>query len=218
MRSGIVQELKEPEWDWEKEAYYSLGEGYGVRAAIDPFPSYQHSLITTSRMLDRLQAIIAIPVTIYLLPFELKSRVNGFTDIQYLNWSQDNGYTDAKHIIALSGKRTPIPTGMTEYLMAHEYGHAIEHFISYKLKNDELRVDYAKMRGLDINRDYGTGGNWTDASGEVFADDFRVIYAGVEPDFWPHTVEAPTVDNIHDIHNWWIEKINELDKVINYVC
>jgi hypothetical protein len=45
--------------------------------------------------------------------------------------------------------------------------------------------EYAQLRGCDPATPYG-GGTWHKSPGELLANDFRILVAGVEPEFWPH--------------------------------
>ena len=204
-----ITRLKEPKWDFDGSgAYYKLGEGYGIRAKVDPFPAYSHDEVYTWGLLSTLK--VQIPVDIYILEHELESRVNGWSDVQY-NWDDKGHIEDQSHIICLSGKRTPIPQSMQYYITAHEYGHAVENFLVEKTKNENFRVEYAKMRGVDLREHYG-GRSWINAPGEVLADDFRILVAGQHTTYWPHDKVLPPWNNDHLI-DWWAEKENDIKQI-----
>lgn len=175
-----VTELKEPEWEFhKKEAHYRVGEGYGTVIEVDPFPCYTHN---KNLVISRLNSYpIQIPVDVYILHHEPLSRTNGFTGVQY-NFADST----QKHYIVLSGKRTPIPYMMTRYLVAHEYGHVMQNLISEKRNDDNWFLEYAKNREVDIGEHYAKAGSWHNSPKEIFADDHRIMMAGVQSEFWPH--------------------------------
>lgn len=204
-----VTRLKEPLWEFDGSgAYYKLGKGYGTRAAVDPFPAYSHSEVYAWGLISTLE--VHIPVDIYLLEHELESRVNGWTDINYV-WDEKGHIEEQNHIICLSGKRTPIPQGMQYYILAHEYGHAVENFLSEKTGNEDFRVEYAEMRKVDLMDHYG-GRSWKNAPGEVLADDFRILVAHQEVNYWPHDKVTPP-HKLDYLYEWWDEKINDINQI-----
>src|SRR5205823_804865 len=136
------------------------------------------------------------------------SRTNGATHVEVdYDGPQDakGNYTGRIGSIYLSAKRIPIHPAMTRYLVAHEYGHVVEEWLNERLGNklhdDTLIGFYRQLRSLDKPRAYGAG-EWHRTPGEVFANDFRVLVCGVEPEFWPHPgIERP--ETSYTIRGWW---------------
>ena len=97
---------------------------------------------------------------------------------------------------------------MTRYVIPHEYGHTIQHWLErcMGLKNEELEPIYADMRGLKHSDAYG-GKNWDGNTGEVLANDFRIVVCGLESEFWPHSVKHP--DKLKTIKKWWNKHIKK---------
>jgi len=72
------------------------------------------------------------------------------------------------------------------------------------LKPDDLKTfrdDYAKMRRLKTQKHYGPG-TWHKSIGEIVANDFRILGAGVEAEFWPHPgITHPK--KLKTVQKWW---------------
>lgn len=202
-------------WDFgEVLPSVMVGQGRrgGRRTTVDPFPCYPHDLAVVWQVAGRLESVFPIdrPVRIHVLHFEEVGRTNG--------WSQwdpdDDGETDGKgrkpilFSIALNGRRTPIHPAVTRFLVAHEYGHIVSRWIGYRAglrdhEQEQLEAQYAEIRGIDpaeLPAHYGAR-TWDQDAGEIMADDFRVLVAGVETEFWPHRVPRP--EGIDEIARWW---------------
>ena len=179
---------------------WNLGDGTptakipGGRTEVDPFPCYPHDLDLVRATLADVEAaarLPMVPAAIYVLHVEALSRTNGWASPEY-EWDEDAGKWDyTPGTIVLSGKRIPLHPAMTRYLVSHEYGHHVEYAISKARGLDphqeELREEYAKIRRLDAEEcmAYG-GGLWHTNVGELFANDFRILVAEQETEFWPH--------------------------------
>ncbi len=213
--SITVHEIRRDDLQWEfsSNKVYAHIEGldrYAGRSEVDPFLAYPHNraIVETCAELADSRFPIEWPVTINIFPAEDIGRTNGWTRVD----SVYDGYVDDQHryhpaaAIALSAKRIPIHPAMTRYLVAHEYGHVIEEWLNArqagtKLHDDTLITDYARMRGLEMQPHYG-GGRWHVTPGEVFANDFRILFLGVEWEFWPH----PGISHPYEtpaIARWW---------------
>lgn len=184
----------------DKNPYFTF---YSTREEVDPFPCYPHDMKVAQETIDRLT--LRTDANIKVMPFESISRTNG--------WASKSGYYDYKedgswdykyvHLIVLSGKRTPIMPAMTRYMIGHEYGHIVEHLIrdtltdktgindgtDYEFQTKFLK-EYAKFRGIEYSDKYGAN-NWHSNTQEVFANDYRILAAGIETDYWPHTFDHP---------------------------
>jgi hypothetical protein len=175
------------QWDWRTAKIKT--DSWGI-TEVDPFPSYGHDPVLVKKVANQVSKLFPLPfpVHFYLPKFETLDRVNGWTEIRN-KWTKkhQNPAPVEKAVIVLSGKRIPIHPAMTRYLVAHEYGHAVEEHLLRVLgkKDHEFRDEYVKLRGLKKQKYYG-GGTWHVSSGEVFANDFRIIICGIEQEYWPH--------------------------------
>lgn len=175
-------------WDFESTPAYSVrGKGWPTSIRVDPFPCARHDIRVVREEVARVVSVFptGADLKVVTLAHEFLSRTNGFT----VNTSEDE---HRESLIALSGKRTIVHHAMTRYLVAHEYGHAVDNWIDWKLSKgkDEFETEYADERGVACKKDYG-GGRWNDNIGEVIADDFRILVAKTDVDFWPHSVPHP---------------------------
>jgi hypothetical protein len=97
---------------------------------------------------------------------------------------------------------------MTRYILAHEYGHHVQFYMDF-MKGDVL-PEYQAMRGGSIKY---AARQWHQNVGELFANDFRILVAGIEMDFWPH----PGFDHPHknkDVQRWWADAVQEIEGVV----
>jgi hypothetical protein len=183
-------------WDWEGSPAYKLrtpGSDWSHSVRVDPFPCYAHNweLVYRTAKLVELEFPIGFKPHYFLLSHEALARTNGEA-------TRNNIYgTGSIHpmpyvpVIVLSGKRTPLHPAMTRYLVAHEYGHCVDNWINFCLGKDFdcLDQDYASMRQIQHNQDYG-GQKWHTNIGEII--DFRVTVCRTEIEFWPHDVPMNT--------------------------
>ena len=142
-------------------------------------------------------------MTIWILPFEEVSRTNGFTAAQDRYDEELGKQVPDGHFIVLAAKRIPPHPAMTRYLVAHEYGHAVEDWIWQRRGDTDhgsaLKAEYSRMRRLPEVANYG-GGTWHRSPNEVMACDFRLTIAGVESEFWPHPgISRPG----KAVRRWW---------------
>lgn len=185
-----------------------VGNGWKRAEEIDPFPAYPHDRVLVEALVAAVEGAYPIPERHrpiwYLLSYDTLSYVNGWTDY---GWDYDSK-EDPKpwtSWIVLSGKRIPPHPAMTRYLVAHEYGHVVQRHLE-ALRGIDHGVDtfideYRKRRGLRKAGRYG-GGEWHRTPGEVFANDFRVLVAGVEADYWPHS-GIPRPEDVPGLAEWW---------------
>lgn len=151
---------------------------------------------------------VTTPPKVFLPHYDNVGGTNGHTssDDNY-DVKDEHGRGKRQNYIVLWGKWIPIHPAMTRYLMAHEYGHVVEDYLGFKRykskqPDQELLADYQKMRGSDTPPFYGPG-MWHRQTGEIFANDFRILVAGIEPEFWPHDVPHPT--RVPEVVKWWNE-------------
>lgn len=138
----------------------------------------------------------------------VQAGTNGQCDIRY-DYSDDKKkpYPWAATIV-LWGKRIPPHPAMTRYLIAHEYGHAVAQAVvrSQGKSDADLGKFYTEYRALRKNvpvapKYYG-GGSWHESTQEIFANDFRILVAKSEVEFWPHpTTERP--EKAKAIRDFW---------------
>jgi hypothetical protein len=183
------------EWDFRGELPTYRVKGptskYGSTNKVDPFPCYSHSADLVLEMATFVESCFPIkyPVDYYLLTNEDAGRTNGYAHRDMLWGTGAARYDGWEPAIILSGKRIPPHPAMTRYLVAHEYGHVVQWWIEWVRGIEDksttvLDEEYMLLRpGCD--NEYG-GRRWHSNVGELFANDFRILVAGVEPEFWPH--------------------------------
>jgi hypothetical protein len=186
---------------------------------MDPFPSYAHPMPYTEECIKRVIAAFPLPFSVswYLPKFEAIDRFNGCCWVE-TGWDEDkmkkdangkNLYAPKKAHIVLSGKRIPPMPAMTRYLTAHEYGHAVEDYIAHRMSmtDTDLKKAYAKLRGLPEDDGKYVGRNWHRTVGEIFANDFRLLVVGAEPEFWPHDCARP--EESYAMIGWWKQAVEK---------
>jgi hypothetical protein len=173
-------------WPFDSEPYFIVSGGDYVRhEKVDPFPGYAHSALLVENMCDDLNEVMPCggQTDIYLPEWEGQGRTNGHECQQ--SYYDEKGRFGAT--IVLSGKRIPIHPAMTRYLVTHEYGHVVEDWVQFTYGVTNLRYAYCKdLRAHESHSKYYGGKTWHAAPGEIFANDFRVVVAQAELDFWPH--------------------------------
>lgn len=201
-------------WDFGRDEPYVL-TGDRTRTYVDPFPAYAHSAALVETALAAVEAVVDVDSkpTIYSLPRETEHRTNGWATRSWIYDKEAEEWNGKKWVgsIVLSGKRIPPHPAMTRYLVAHEYGHHVEWEIERRrgIKGSEehnrIRNEYAALRGCDPDLHYG-GGTWHASAGELLANDFRILIAEVEPEFWPHPGFARPED-LPEVRRWWDEAL-----------
>lgn len=202
-----IIECKDLHWDFRDEPYLPLFSYHTQR--VDPFPCYAHDPQIVRDTLEKVEGTATIslaPHSLFILHYETSTRTNGWASSES-QWNGEKHVPSAGHI-TLNGKRIPPHPAVTRYLVSHEYGHHADYSICAHrgVENDGFDDEYAKLRGLthDYSR-YG-GGYWHSNVGELIANDFRILVADVETDFWPH----PGFDRPEDVpglQQWWEENL-----------
>lgn len=193
----------------------SFRRGYGAVERVDPFPAYSHDPDATLTAIGRVEASFPLPEPFaplwVLLPFDTPAYTNGWTEVEWdYDWEgDDRSQRPWRGMVILAGKRIPPHPAVTRYLVAHEYGHVVHHWLqrlAHEQEHEEgLYREYAKVRGLRPAKTCG-GGTWHRSTSELFANDFRILVAGVETDYWPHP-GIPRPEEVPGIEAWWAERV-----------
>jgi hypothetical protein len=201
-------------FDGQSGPHFVTKEGdYNRQVRIDPFPCYAHDESTVISIAHSVAQAFPMPLTVafYLPEFESLERTNGWTQFGYYyndEIPEGKGFKRFDASILLNGKRIPLHPAMTRYLVAHEYGHVVEHFIAWEAGEregeDRTIGEYAKLRGVNEPDSYG-GKKWHATIGEMFANDFRILVCNVEPEFWPHPGFARP-EQLPQIVEWWNDR------------
>lgn len=185
---------------------------YKRSVKVDPFPCYAHEEANVRSIAYQVaeKFPMDLTVTFYLPEYEALERTNGWTSFGYYyngEIPEGRGFKKFDATIVLSGKRIPLHPAMTRYLVAHEYGHVVEHWLKWmsgeKDSDGKMIGEYARLRGVKSPEHYG-GRSWHATIGEMFANDFRILICGVEPEFWPHPGFARP-EQLPQIVEWWKE-------------
>lgn len=179
---------------------------------VDPAPCYHHSVDLVTQEFEHLRKVAPIPnpMGVFILSHEVVSRTNAHFEDSYI-YSSDN-VSKPVGIIVISGKRIPIHHAMTKYLVSHEYGHAInaEWVRRITLKDAEFDKWYISEFRPEANTSYGCG-KWHNNVGELIANDFRILLAQRELDFWPHEGH-PRPETISKLVDFWNSVKDDLNK------
>ncbi len=226
--TNIVETKRELYYGFDADGpSYQLSHGgsYNRTFKVDPAPCYTHDEALVRSEFERLQEIapLPMPLAVFILSHEKVGRTNGeycddhayggvVTSVDYVarDGRQSSRYPPVGYIV-LSGKRIPPHPAMTRYLVAHEYGHAVQYHLDrlrdVKDGKPEVLTDYAAVRPT-ATRAYGCG-KWHQALGELFANDFRILVANCELEFWPHAgFENPLTSPV--VCKWWALACEEL--------
>lgn len=207
-------------WSFEDDTpYFSVpGGSYPRHQKVDPFPAYAHDVALVRAEAERVAQSFPLPrpVTISILDREFLSRTNGYTTI-------DSDY-DSKETprpwmatIVFSGKRIPIHPAMTRYLVSHEYGHAVAEHLrrthgtptdkpNREFDTEKLYNEYRELRGIVDPKSYG--GGWHATTSELFANDFRILVAKSEIEFWPHPGFIRP-EKLVDVVEFWRKEVEQ---------
>lgn len=187
---------------------------------VDPTPCYTHDPKQVKKLLALCEERWPVKHSpkVYLLDKETLGRTNGWTSFE-----EDYKSHESYPFIVLMGKRIPILTAMTRYLVTHEYGHVVDATMAHeRYRTGDLATweaeaiqdaEYRELRGMKEPAYYGPG-TWHESIGEVFANDFRILICESETDFWPHPCKHPLEDKA--TQDWWKARMKE--KAIQCKC
>lgn len=212
MKSDIIQlTVDDLVWPFTDDGrpYYNIGpKGHSRRTYVDPCPAYPHEVAVVRDVLRSLEDIwpLPFPLLCFVLPRECCTRTNGWKQVDWTKWEENGRPGEFTVSIALSAKRIPPHPALTHYTVAHEYGHAVEEaiLVARGLKPDTKDVlnEYKQLRNNLVDPPAYGAGCWHLSPGEVFANDFRVLIAKIETEYWPHAgILRP--EEIFAVQEWW---------------
>lgn len=175
---------------------------YQTRTKVDPTPGYAHDKQLVKQLLAKVAAAFPIgwPVSLNILSYETFERTNGWASTNS-TYSKPPRFEGA---ITLAGKRIPPHPAVTRYLVAHEYGHLVDRWICKQrglADGQDFDQEYRELRGVKRAKYYGPG-QWHAETGELIANDFRILVAESEPEFWPHPGFARP-ETLPAVVDWW---------------
>lgn len=209
----IVKRLDTPTHGFDNRGlrYHTSHAGsYQREVLVDPAPCYPHSVELVEKELWHLQKVapLPLPMAIFLLCHEELGRTNAWCE-NACYWDKDNN-AHAVAIITVNGKRIPPHPAMTRYLIAHEYGHAVNNYLVKHMGVTDSAFDttYIESFRPKASTAYGCG-KWHSNVGELIANDFRILVAKRELEFWPHEgFDRP--ENVRGLTKFWEEAQNTL--------
>lgn len=198
---------------YSQPCFYLDTKPYKHSIAIDPFPCYHHDMDLVHKQVERCEFIIPLPYfpQYFILPNECISRTNGSATSNE-DWGKrgDSDFAPLNPYIILYGKRICIHPAMTRYLINHEYGHVVEYNVEafLKIKKEDFQKEYAEMRGVEYNTNYGSL-RWHTNIAEIIANDIRIAILESEIEFWPHIGVDNPFKNEKIIEYWkkYFEKL-----------
>jgi hypothetical protein len=185
---------------FEGKPYFYLDPGdevNGIRMYVNGFPCYPHNKTLVEA--EFAHAKLSVPMRDNVTCWSHDNEDDGNCNGQALTfYGYEDGKSYHRYGIVLHGRRIPIISSMTRYLVPHEYGHAV-HYQAAKVyfpddksdTTDKFSKKYAAIRGIQFCDAYG-GRKWHLNTGEIIANDIRIILCEREPDFWPHECEHPS--------------------------
>lgn len=170
---------------------------------VDPTPCYPADLDLVLRTAARCEDIFPLPILpfYFTLPYEPAGRNNACAPVF------DFGSGRWTTVIYLSGKRIPIMPAMVRALVAHEYSHHIERYISWKLGRS-IDSEYAALRGIPVL----PNPRWHEDIGEIIANDIRILMFEIETDYWPHNCDHPYKHTCDALYDFWLRMHNEFSR------
>lgn len=210
---------------------YTVGIGPWPRHVfVDPFPAYAPDEKLVKKYLDVCNERFPfsdpeVDSQMSIVSHDATDRINGFAASDHF-WERKDGTEYTAQIpcpcgcgktkkeqglslnIVLYAKRIPLLPAMVRYLVGHEYGHCAFNYSTWKMGWDssdrhKMEEKYVRMRGIENPSLDGGGGRWHELAGEIIANDFRIMIAGLETEFWPHPCQRP--EDVPFVREWWTE-------------
>lgn len=187
--------------------------GWGHASSIDPTPCYAHDRKLVVAEADAVHTAfpVGVPVTFHISLWEEVGRTNGWASQE---WNYYGGKNRDQKIwegaIGLSGKRIPLHPAMTRYLVAHEYGHIADYWLCHVrgLDPNGLDEEYRRVRQLPKSSGRYGPGRWHANVGELIANDFRILVAKRELEFWPHPGIARP-EEVRAVQSFWTSALKD---------
>lgn len=205
----------------DRGLHYHVSVSAGSHAhevLVDPAPAYPPDLQIATAELAYLRQVapLPFPLRVFLLSHETRSRSNGmyFDGYNYEGEQVEIGgvkrYPPEGGIV-LSAKRIPIHPAVARYLVAHEYGHGVMYHLARlrSIDDSKLMKAYAEECRPTASAVYGCG-HWHANVMELFANDFRILVAEREIEFWPHPGFNRPDDNLAVV-GFWAKAMKEMN-------
>lgn len=212
------------EWPFESSMitfprFRSWDGKYSRSVLVDPTPCYPHPQPLVEELVRQvtLRFPLSFDVYFYVPEYEVLERVNGWAAPGSEHEKIGEQWVPRNHTssIILSGKKIPLHPAMTRYLVAHEYGHLVEMEIRQRLgikrdNNEEWDTLYRALRpNMPEEPKYYGARTWHLTTGEIFANDFRILIAEQESEFWPHAgIVRP--DDSPKVMDFWLNHVKAL--------
>lgn len=199
-----VIEVRSPSWSFHSpHPFLHVGQKESpIAVQVAAAPSYPHSRGVVTKLLEELERAFPLPrpLRVYLPHFD---GVNGTNGVTYDASPEAHPGAIGQPVMVLFGKATPIHPAVTRYLMAHEYGHAVADLLARLAgSKGRLLAGYLELRELPRAAPAYGPGTWHLDPEEILANDFRLLVARQELEFWPHP-DTQRPEELPALVAWW---------------